>query len=371
MNKIGILTYHYSVNYGAVLQSYALQKFLRSQGYSVECIDYRPSQIRDSNLKYLYFKGNKLINPLLLYSGTKKGIKLKHFINSEISLSSKTIYDKKDLSFIVSQYDAVICGSDEVWNINDSHTKFGKDLSYFLDFIKIKDTKKLSYATSFGYTKELKNLRTQLCSLLQDFDGIGVRDSNSLRLVEECGRKGQKVLDPTFLVDYSDILQPPNVNSKYILLYGSFSKEQGHYIETVAKAEGLKIISIGARPGKWKPPTNFLSVSPKEWLGYFSNATYIFTNYFHGAIFAIIFRKPFSSFDRPGKSIKVKDLLGSLSLEDRIVAPQQIPFLSHKLSFTMNWNEEKLEQMIAESKNYLLKNLEVNFNKLASYNEDR
>lgn len=46
--KIGILTFHWSDNYGAVLQCYALQEYLKSQGHEVEIINYTP-------LKYSLF----------------------------------------------------------------------------------------------------------------------------------------------------------------------------------------------------------------------------------------------------------------------------------------------------------------------------
>ena len=45
--KIGILTFHCAVNYGAVLQAYALQEILRSLGHEVYVIDYRPDYLTD------------------------------------------------------------------------------------------------------------------------------------------------------------------------------------------------------------------------------------------------------------------------------------------------------------------------------------
>ena len=41
--KTGILTFHYSTNYGGVLQSYALYKVLDCYGANVELINYVPS----------------------------------------------------------------------------------------------------------------------------------------------------------------------------------------------------------------------------------------------------------------------------------------------------------------------------------------
>ena len=40
--KIGILTYHRAINYGAILQSYALQAFLEQHGFDASFVDYWP-----------------------------------------------------------------------------------------------------------------------------------------------------------------------------------------------------------------------------------------------------------------------------------------------------------------------------------------
>ena len=40
--KIGIITFHFVHNQGAVLQCFALKKYLEEKGHEVEVIDYRP-----------------------------------------------------------------------------------------------------------------------------------------------------------------------------------------------------------------------------------------------------------------------------------------------------------------------------------------
>ena len=45
MEKIGIMTFHRALNYGAVLQAYALQQVLRSLGKDAQIIDYRCKRI--------------------------------------------------------------------------------------------------------------------------------------------------------------------------------------------------------------------------------------------------------------------------------------------------------------------------------------
>ena len=43
--KIGILTFHCAVNFGAVLQAFGLSQYLRSLGHDVSVIDYRPDYL--------------------------------------------------------------------------------------------------------------------------------------------------------------------------------------------------------------------------------------------------------------------------------------------------------------------------------------
>lgn len=52
--KIGILTFHWATNYGAVLQTYALQSFLENEGHEVVVINYKPSKYNDSILNIIY-----------------------------------------------------------------------------------------------------------------------------------------------------------------------------------------------------------------------------------------------------------------------------------------------------------------------------
>lgn len=39
--KVGVITFHRAINYGAALQTYALQKALTGLGFDSEVIDYR------------------------------------------------------------------------------------------------------------------------------------------------------------------------------------------------------------------------------------------------------------------------------------------------------------------------------------------
>lgn len=54
--KVGILTFHHTANYGAVLQSLALSRYIKSLGHDVEIIDYRPEEaekVHWNNMRFL------------------------------------------------------------------------------------------------------------------------------------------------------------------------------------------------------------------------------------------------------------------------------------------------------------------------------
>ena len=42
--KIGIITFHWATNYGAILQSFALQTILQKMGHTVEIINLKPKK---------------------------------------------------------------------------------------------------------------------------------------------------------------------------------------------------------------------------------------------------------------------------------------------------------------------------------------
>lgn len=54
--NIGILTFHWATNYGAVLQCYALQSYLTSIGHNVKVINYKPRQYDESLYKFLRYR---------------------------------------------------------------------------------------------------------------------------------------------------------------------------------------------------------------------------------------------------------------------------------------------------------------------------
>ncbi|NEZ67651.1 polysaccharide pyruvyl transferase family protein [Leptolyngbyaceae cyanobacterium CCMR0082] len=358
--KIGIITFHHTTNYGATLQAYALSKTLASWGHTVEVIDYRPKGAVAFYLRQLLpVRNRKLDWNLNFHKHILKALQMRKFLVSSLSLSKLKCYssDKLREIFEGSNYDAVITGSDQVWCLD---TKFrGFDASYFLDFFgKTDNCLKVSYAPSVGGTQSFKNNREQVSKLLAEFDHVSVRDYHSARVIqEECGIAPTKVLDPTFLVDYEDVLVPPKAKNPYLLVYNH--KELGHIqkkaIQGIAESRNLKVISIG---DAWDvADDSFISVHPREWIGYFKHASYIFTNTFHGTIFSLLFRKDFTVFVGKGKRNKVFDLLTPLDLKGRIITELTGDYKVDGSQIDYDFVYKKLSPQIDNSKAFLAKAL--------------
>ena len=101
--KIGILTYHYSDNYGAVLQAYALSNILIANGHDVEIINLIPKKSLKIRLGK-FFKQKLLTYNFIAFR--KNHLK----INPNKSLFFD---DLKSYDFTI--YEAIIVGSDQVW----------------------------------------------------------------------------------------------------------------------------------------------------------------------------------------------------------------------------------------------------------------
>lgn len=355
--KIGILTYHHVTNYGSLLQAYALWQALKQQGYDVELIDYRPYKAVKFYLQALYplkqGKKRPYFNRQFL-ANIVKSWKMRRFLLSQMQLSKRKCYTQSGLKQYHQQYDVVISGSDQIWDINAVIR--GCDLSYFLDFVCDPNTRKISYAASFGSTTTLGENQQEISQLIHKFETILVRDWNSLQLLnKEVGIQATKVLDPTLLVEYDHLTSIPKLDKNYLLVYfqGHIPLEQEKLIKAIAKANNLEIISIG-----YHHPVaqrNLIGIGIEEWLGYFAQASYVVTDTFHGTIFSIIFKKRFNVFVNKDKSLKVMDLLIDLGLESRAVidatedsfAGEDFSDINYSLAY------EKLDEKILLSKAYL------------------
>ena len=149
--KIGILTFHWATNYGAILQSYALQTYLIKCGHEVVIIDYKPKKY-DLSL-YKIFTSRHLLNLRESIKNLEKEKELAKFRSQHLRLT-KRYSSLEELKTNPPQCDIYISGSDQV--LNPSFTQYGEGRkspasSYYLDFGD-SSVKRIGYAVSFGCT---------------------------------------------------------------------------------------------------------------------------------------------------------------------------------------------------------------------------
>ena len=321
--KCGIMTFHRAINYGGVLQAYALKKYI-SDKLSVDCnvIDYRCKNIEDMYDLRLNTKTLKgFITSIIKYpTYYRKKKSFEKFVKDYIKIGNSI--EKAQLTKESDKYDIILTGSDQVWG----KSRIGIDHSYFLDFVNNSE-KKASYAASFGAEKIEDGLIGIYKKLLSDFKYISVREETGRGLVRDIIDKEAEVLiDPTLLLnehDWKQIASCKFTRNKYLLIYTLTNSE--NILKTakkIAKERNLKIYNISDGFKTIKGIKNLKGLSPQEWVGAFMNASYIVTNSFHGTAFSINFNKNFNVEISNGiaeRGSRIRDILLLLGLESRLL----------------------------------------------------
>lgn len=358
--KIGIITYHFARNYGAVLQCYALQRYLKEKGNEVIVINYTDKNQERNNSLFNKRTGlkNILFNICLfpfIGKRIKKEQRFKDFISRNLNCS-KRVENIKELEQYINEakFDLIISGSDQVWNpkIKDFTPAF---------FLPIEtNCKKATYAASAGRsTKEdLEKFKKEI----NDFDFISLREKETVNFIEELSNKNIYVSsDPVTLLDKNEwekianIL--PNKNKKYLLCYfiHDYFNEEYKIAKQIAKQNNLKLIIINAKFSAKSFYINCLKdIGPMEFLSLFKNASYICTDSFHGTIFSLIFRKDFISFSSKleKQDSRKQNILKEVGLLERLKYIEDKDAMKLKTIDYKNF-DKKLKKIIKESEEYL------------------
>ena len=325
--KVGILTYHRAVNYGAYLQACALCNRLNEEkDITAEIIDFH---MKRENEKYSYdwplwikIKHPKKYN---FYRRRKEAFN--RAIDDSLMSKSKEYCQSDEMSdfneFVFGKYDAIIVGSDEIWNFNNFR---GFPTPYWL--IGNQGCKKFSYAASSR--QDFSSLSNENRALIQDtlseYTFIGVRDRITQSELKELlpGKEIHLCCDPTFLYDfkiddkrvYNLIRQQRSFEiDRPTVLVMSDNVKLNKYIHKKMH-EKFNLISVASYNSKY---INMPNVTPSEWIGMINCADLLFTTYFHGTCFGIITNTPFLSFGSKEKSSKVGSLLSDNGFEENYV----------------------------------------------------
>ena len=332
--SIIIFTFHCVINYGAVLQAYALQNILLRYSDNVLIADYRPQFLLQPYMpqfKKIYavsaaqiYKLKSLLHSvasLMRYYCLGYHIKLYHyknFVDQYLRL--------QPLNLIINSYhNNIVLGSDQIWNPRLTNW----DKTYFYSNYPKGNAKVISYAASIGNDHSTQEELDFLRENIKNVDCISVREETAQKVLSLiCDKPITTVLDPTLLLKSTDIelkrLISENKYGRYILLYQMSNDPNTLKIcRHISKQLHLKIVEVLAYPfgrNNLNFHKHITTAGPAEFVTLFAHAEYVVTSSFHGTAFSLIFNKQFVTVAHPTAGSRQRDLLERIGLPDRVVS---------------------------------------------------
>lgn len=318
--KIGVLTFHKCINYGSYWQSRCMVEGLQALGYQPELLDYHCDDATWAEMRCAF-------QPTLPARSSRDemrhyGKKVRSFVEAISSMPLSPRFSLHEPA-LADDYDAIIVGSDEVWNL--AHPWYGgKPIFYG---VGMQTPRLISYAGSFGSYSCHWGIDEYWAEQLKGFDALSVRDENSYWLVRgSTGREPDLVLDPCLQFPAAAQAQFDNNSDAaidlgrepYALVYGhGFPEWLSDAVGRWAHAQGLRLVSVGYRNDF--ADEQLLSAGPIDFAKLVAGSSAMMTNFFHGCVFALLNGKPFVTAPSEYRMNKVRDLALAIGASHRIV----------------------------------------------------
>lgn len=329
--KIGIMSMQRIINYGSWLQAYGLKATLESMGHCVEFVDYFAEPPLVTETAEAAASASKLVRLVRMLSPAYRDYRRRQIrMNQSFSAFHRRFSDEFLPALGVTpepnlcpELDALVIGSDEVFNCTQPGAAVGYSLQLFGRDHRAK--KLASYAASFGSTTmeklEQYGVREEIGAHLAQFDVISVRDDNSAKIVTElCGKAPVQNIDPVLLCEFPEAEDISVPLKDYIVVYayaGRIRDDEAQAIRDFAKKHNKKILTLGF----YQPFCDeYVQASPLEVLAYVKHADYVVTDTFHGTVFSIKYQKRFATIIRSSNNNKLTGLLNTFRLGSHCVS---------------------------------------------------
>lgn len=332
--RIGIVTFYHADNYGAVLQAYALQEYLRQAGYLVKIIrynfDYQPpvGPPRQFRRWFAERAGRSLLGTYLKWQQLWKRSRFRRFREQCLDLSAPYA-NIDELASSSPDCEVYVCGSDQVWN-PDYVSRQNVRRACFLDFGS-PSVMRIAYSASFGCDALDQSYRKQNAPLLRRFFRISVREASAVPLVRQLtGQDAVCLPDPTLLLEraaYEKLaVAHPAVRRNYVFFYGLSGIPATELVglqRRLRQDRGQPILSPFPLCLPWSDFARSVYPDPRQWLFLIANAAAVVTNSFHGTVFSILYERPFVSLRlrgrMAGRNNRMASLLERVGLADRLI----------------------------------------------------
>lgn len=316
--RIGILTFHSEINYGSVLQAYAMQMVLESLGHEAFVIDKWEDADNHRLLGPLIHKHPvywlKFLVRSLMFCGDWylliRHLKTIRFIRKYIKRTKYHFYSWKDAPKDLG-LDLITIGSDQVWN-----PKIVPPSDYLMIYNPWR-IPAIAYSASIGQKALDKEWLDAYRGGFEKLLAIGVREKEAKDIIEAEGFDAQHVVDPTLLVDSRLVWEKfrcPAKGRKKLVCYflsedfdamlpilNQFAQEHDAEVRFFFDYPPLYVLpkSISGL-SKWRnnirkwhtgKVIGMESGSVVDFLKEISSATWVVSNSFHALMFSIIYRK--------------------------------------------------------------------------------
>ena len=371
------MCYKSNMNYGAVLQAWALKKTIEQKVLFNGDVVVLPLEKNPRDEAYKKYKTKlNIINWLrfqfsvwrrirkyqavFVRAGESRFDKFQLFL-SKYAFNGEDYFFAKDIDRIVCDIDVIVIGSDWVWylpddDLNKDPESLSGTQSVYLGFLPAKlraNQRRIAYAASQGIVPNGTSSLWRIA--LNNFSSVSVREIESVKYFTENGTslKIEHVLDPTLLLESEDLLEiegkaPRDLfSNNYIALYilpSECTNEIVNYVKSLSEKTGLLIRNIS-----WSNDFQINGVEslggnlgPSEFLTCIKNSQYVITNSFHGMVFASLYHRRFTAFQRQANDFRQVNLSRLLGLECRLLPSDGLrnhPELKDPFDIEVDWNE--------------------------------
>ncbi len=324
-----IATFHCVPNYGAVLQTYGLQQYLKTVFKEVRVLDYRPDALlKEYKNINCYSIGSIAFSLWSLFPFIAKKRSFAKF-EKRFNLSDVVGKTAEDFQGLTSDY--LFCGSDQIWNPSVTH---GFDPVFFGALKTNSSPKIISYAASLGKSVFSKQELFQMKTLLEHVNVISVRETDAQDLLsKELNIEATVVADPTILAG-SEVFKPlvKDVRyKKYLFVYTLTNNPKTLQVaKEVAKKNGLQIIQVNGNRKPFHKPNHIIinDAGPEEFLSLLFHSDFVVTDSFHGTVFSNLFHVPYITIPHKTRGGRMVTLLTELGMLDRLIDKADVSEMS-------------------------------------------
>ena len=372
MKKLGILTFNRALNYGAILQAYAMKRVCEELEYETHIVDYNRGKdegphpfrvfLRSANKRKALVR---LLKSVLGYPWNRHKWNLFRSFRKRY-LSESNQCENADQIFELD-YDAYVMGSDQIWNYNITGGRL--DPVYFGRLPE--KAASVVYGASAHDTPFPLNMEIKLQEELSNTDApIGIREQKLADYIRDLtGICYPVVIDPVLLAGETVLRQIESSwhpRKPYVLLYQIDNNPASDIsINTLEKRFGCRVYSmtvpkIGSIRGKKG------GLGPEEFLALLDHSEFLVTNSFHGVALSLLFHKQFYVYENSGVMTRINGLLDAFDLENRKV--RLVSDIDRNLIIDYSQIDQKLVQMREDSLSFLRQALQGE-RQISSYEE--